>query len=221
MGIAERKQREKEKRRKAIIEAAEKVFFTKGIDPATMDDVAEEAELSKGTLYLYFKNKDDLLHAIVHRGLEILFQKFQAVAAETMPGIEKLQAIGRAYIGFFQEDRNHFDIIMHKDPSQIEISDIEDNPGIACCKEAGDRIFSLLVQVIRSGVGDGSIRPDLDPLKLSITLWGQLSGVFHLVAKKERVLKEMMGLEPEDLINYSLQLTRFCIANTTSTGGNQ
>jgi TetR/AcrR family transcriptional regulator len=50
MGITERKEREKEQRRNAIIDAAEKIFFTKGMDNSTMDDVAEEAELSKGTL---------------------------------------------------------------------------------------------------------------------------------------------------------------------------
>jgi len=222
MGIAERRQREKEKRRRAIIAAAEKVFFTKGIEPATMDDVAEEAELSKGTLYLYFKNKDDLLHAIVHRGLDILYKRFEKVARGREPGIEKLQAIGKAYIGFFQEDRNHFDIMMHKDPSRIELTDIEENPNIACCKETGDRIFSLLVQVIESGIKDGSIRPDLEPLKLSITLWGQLSGVFHLAAKKEKMLKQILGLDPEDLIHYSLELTTHCIENTAaSTGGRE
>ena len=60
MGIAERKEREKEHRRNTILDAAEEVFFSKGINLATMDEVAERAELSKGTLYLYFKNKEEL-----------------------------------------------------------------------------------------------------------------------------------------------------------------
>jgi len=50
MGIVERRQREKEQRRSAIIDAAEAVFFSKGLEIATMDDVAEEAELSKRKL---------------------------------------------------------------------------------------------------------------------------------------------------------------------------
>ena len=52
MGIAERREREREQRRNTILDAAETVFFSKGINLATMDEVAEEAELSKGTLYL-------------------------------------------------------------------------------------------------------------------------------------------------------------------------
>ena len=50
LGVAERKEREKERRREDIVNAAAKVFFNKGVDHATMDDVAEAAELSKATL---------------------------------------------------------------------------------------------------------------------------------------------------------------------------
>ena len=60
MGIRERKEREKERRRQQITVAAKKVFSDKGFNRATMDDIANEAELSPGTLYLYFKNKEEL-----------------------------------------------------------------------------------------------------------------------------------------------------------------
>lgn len=60
MGIQERKQRERERRRQQIIVAAKRVFSEKGFSRATMEDIANEAELSPGTLYLYFKNKDEL-----------------------------------------------------------------------------------------------------------------------------------------------------------------
>ena len=60
MGIQERKERERERRRQQIIVAAKKVFSEKGFNKATMDDIAGEAELSPGTLYLYFKNKEEL-----------------------------------------------------------------------------------------------------------------------------------------------------------------
>ena len=57
MGVAERRQREKEERRSCIVAAAEAVFLEKGLDVATMDEIAARAEVSKGTLYLYFKEK--------------------------------------------------------------------------------------------------------------------------------------------------------------------
>ena len=60
MGTHERKEREKEHRREEILAAAQAVFFEKGLQNSTMDEIAERAELSKGTLYLYYKSKEDL-----------------------------------------------------------------------------------------------------------------------------------------------------------------
>ena len=77
MGINERKEREKEHRREEIISSAEKVFFEKGLQTATMDEIAERAELGKSTLYLYYKSKEDLYLAVLLRGTEILLQKFE------------------------------------------------------------------------------------------------------------------------------------------------
>lgn len=60
MGIAERRQREKELRREAIIKAATEIFKKKGLTASTMEEIASRAELSKATLYLYFTNKEEL-----------------------------------------------------------------------------------------------------------------------------------------------------------------
>lgn len=60
MSVVSRRQREKEQRRKDIIAAAEKLFFKKGYDNVSMNDIAKEVELSKATLYLYFDNKEAL-----------------------------------------------------------------------------------------------------------------------------------------------------------------
>lgn len=65
-----RKEREKEARRTQILDAAARVFSNKSYLEATLDEVAAEAELAKGTLYLYFKNKQDLFVSLMHRGHE-------------------------------------------------------------------------------------------------------------------------------------------------------
>ena len=65
MTIAERKEREKEQRRMQIISAAEKLFFQSGYDQVSMEEIAREAELSKGTIFFYFKNKEALFITIV------------------------------------------------------------------------------------------------------------------------------------------------------------
>ena len=79
MGIEERKEREKEQRRKQIIDAAEEVFAAKGFSGATMENIAEKAELSPATLYLYFKNKDELYASLNRKMLGVLIEKMEDV----------------------------------------------------------------------------------------------------------------------------------------------
>ena len=77
MGIAERKQREKEQRRQHILQVAETIFLEKGINSSTMDEIAAVCELSKGTLYLYFKSKEELFLDICPKQ-KFLLHKIQA-----------------------------------------------------------------------------------------------------------------------------------------------
>jgi AcrR family transcriptional regulator len=91
MGIAERRERGKAQRRLDIVRAAEKVFLSKGYDDATMDEIAEEAELSKGTLYLYFKGKEDVHAQIVAKGMDVLFGLLKQVVDPQSNGMSKLQ----------------------------------------------------------------------------------------------------------------------------------
>ena len=118
MGIAERKEREKGQRRNDIVNAAEKVFFSKGIDSATMDEIAEKAELSKGTLYLYFKSKEELLFAVDLRAIKILLSMFEQAVTPEKSTIDNLLEIGRAYVRFSREYEDYFKTLLHFEGSE-------------------------------------------------------------------------------------------------------
>ena len=79
-----------EERKDQILNAAEEVFNQKGLDNARMDDIAEETGLSKGTLYLYFKSKDDLIAAILDRIFQREFREFENVDLSTMSATDAL-----------------------------------------------------------------------------------------------------------------------------------
>lgn len=83
-----------------ILDAAERLYFGKGIDTTTMDEVAEAAELSKGTLYLYFKNKDDLSHGIYLRGLTALKSFFRRRSTARRAGSRRCVRSGRPISAF-------------------------------------------------------------------------------------------------------------------------
>ena len=111
MGIAERKEREKQQRRLGIISAAESVFFSQGYENSTMEDVAKRVELSKGTLYLYFTSKDELLLAIVRKSISKLQNLFIEHTSKEENGLCKIRAVGEAFIRFFFEYRDYYNIM--------------------------------------------------------------------------------------------------------------
>jgi AcrR family transcriptional regulator len=79
-----------DERKVQIIKAAEDVFSKKGFDEARMDDIAEETGLSKGTLYLYFKSKDELIIAILDRIFQREFQAFGNIDLSTISAAESV-----------------------------------------------------------------------------------------------------------------------------------
>ena len=105
MGIQERKQRERERRRQQIIVAAKRVFSERGFSKTTMEDIAREAELSPGTLYLYFKNKDELYASLSLRILQYMNIRLEDVKKETdSEPAQKIASIKEALYDVYQFD---------------------------------------------------------------------------------------------------------------------
>jgi len=205
VGIAERKEREKEQRKNDIIDAAERVFFNKGHENATMDDVAEEAELSKGTLYLYFKNKEDLYLAIHLRGNKILHALFEKAFKQQETGLEKTKAIGQAYVEFYKNYPDYFNALIYYESREINFTD--KNSVATECLVEGKATLEMLINALSIGIQDGSIRPDIDPVKTAISLWGQTTGIVQIAALKEKIiLLPHFSLKAEEVIEYSFDL---------------
>ena len=105
MGITERKMREKEQRKKEILDAAESLFFSREYDDVPMEEIASIAELNKATIYLYFVNKEALFSAIVLRGIRILNKMYQECTETEVPGVTKIALLEETYYQFTRQYR--------------------------------------------------------------------------------------------------------------------
>lgn len=187
MGITERRQREKEQRSQDIIDAAEKVFFSKGYEKATMDEVAEEAELSKGTLYLYFKTKEDLYLAIALRGNAILRHLALQAIQDKQTGLDKIIAMTEAYFDFYNRYRNYFDAMHHLDTTELTQEQMQQRHEAF---QRSEGALLLLSDIVAEGIKDGSIRPDINPQKQALLIWGQSLGVVQILIYKGCLIEE-------------------------------
>ena len=199
--IAERRQEEKERRRADIIDATEAVAAVVGWDAMTMDQVARKARLSRALLYVYFKDKTDLLFGLCERALATLTQRFSEAISRQKLGLDQLTAIGRAYIAFSQEFPVYFEVMARCELLSPEPT-ADSNEGAAMLK--GDACRNLMVEVIETGIRDGSIRADVgDPKIVSTALWGFMHGVLQLASTKANHLAHD-GIATRDLVEHAL-----------------
>lgn len=191
---AARRERRKVERREAILDAAALVFGDKGAHAATMDDVAEAAEVSKGTLYLYFPSKDELIVALAHRPLDVVLVRFDEMSGEGLDGLTLLKRL----VADHQETT-------HEHAAQLRVA-----IGSLCTaanlqgatpeaqRDYGDRVRRLrghYLAAIQRGMADGSIRPDIDPEEVGAALWAGMFGASFIRMNADRY-EATMGDEP-------------------------
>lgn len=184
MGISDRRQREKEQRRTEILDAAERLFFTKSYEEVSMDEIARDVELNKATLYLYFENKEALYAAIVLRGIAILKEKFSECLAKDAPGIVKVALMGQTYHRFAGEYPEYLRMIHFYGSERFS----KENP---CTAEIGTGYGAcrmVLRDAIREGIKDGTIRSDIDPFLSSMYVMIAFMGILSMEDKWKQVI---------------------------------
>ena len=204
MSIIERRERDKQQKKNHIIDAAERLFFKKGYTNASMDEVAEEAEYSKGALYLYFKDKEDLYLAINSRGLLILKDLFEKALQQGKNGLNKARKIGEAYFHFSQEYPNYYNAMHYYECTQINFKIRETSA--QQCEETGQQVLGIVAKAIQTGIDDGTIRNDLDPMNTATVLWAHSTGMISIMSIRGEHLKEQHNLNVENVMKLSFEM---------------
>jgi AcrR family transcriptional regulator len=198
MGILERKERERERRRQQIIVAAKKVFSEKGFNKATMDDIAGEAELSPGTLYLYFKNKEELYASLSLRILHYLHIRVEHVAkSQDLGPIEKLDAMIDAMYDVYE-----FDPLVIINMFHLQSSETLRNLSPDLLEEIEDlsrKSIGGISLIFKEGIKSGEF-VDIHPMALSDIFWSLFSGVVLWTTSKRIINTE------KDFLKQTLDL---------------
>jgi AcrR family transcriptional regulator len=204
--IAERREEEKERRRGEFLDAAESLYAKDGWEAVTMDQVARTARLSRALVYIYFRDKDDLLFAIGERAMKLLYQRFTAALEAPGTGRDKVDAIGRAYMGYALEFKHFFDFCSRFQSREMNAAA---SPNEEACHQAGDAVMDVVVQAIQIGVADGSISPALarEPRLLGFSLWAFTHGIVQIAISKASELARQ-GMAAQTFSDYAFDLVR-------------
>ncbi len=205
MGAKERKEKEMLIRKSDIIDAAERIFFKKGIQGSTMDEVAKEAEFSKRTIYVYFQSKEQIYYEIMLRAFKTLnnMMKVALTSHILATGIEKIKIMGEIFIEFSKSQPNYFKAIVDYENQESDFN-THHKVIIECYKE-GEKSLDILKEILKQGIAEGTILENININHTTIILWSSISGIFNNIVKKESYLTHYYNLQGCQLIEDAFE----------------
>jgi len=223
MSVSEWKAREKEQRRNDIIDAAQKLFFSKGYENVSMDDIAKEIKLNKATLYRYFMSKEALFFTVVLRGVTVNYEMLLVSVNNAGTGLERLAAIGNVSFDFAKQYPDYHRLISYYFSGRFDLCKMVDSDDTAMLPtRTGERnwvklsettdsevvreisrlrwgMFETMRSAVQVGMGDGTIRPGMNPGELAVLI-SIISGSLVTISPDYKSALELMGIDQEQFI---------------------
>lgn len=153
MGTKERRERERENLRRAILDAARDLFVSEGFDAVSMRRIASVIEYSPTAIYLYFADKDAILEALAEEGFHLLSERLEQQTQHLSDPIERLRLGGRVYLRFAQEQPNYYTIMFELRANALAKHEAQDNPA----ETAAHRAFGFIVHGVVAAIAQGKI----------------------------------------------------------------
>lgn len=173
-------------KREAILRAAIKVFARKGFFNSKVADIAGEAGIADGTVYLYFKNKDDILHSIFGRAMAEFISEGKKELAELEDPAEKLHRVAELHLERLSADRDLAIVFQVELRGSIKFMQEFSAAGFA-------EYLDIIIKTIEDGQKTGVFRNDLKPVVCAKILYGALDEMVTnwILSKKSYPLAPM------------------------------
>lgn len=173
MGTLERKAKEKEELKFLILDAAKKLFVEKGILQTTIRNIASKIDYSVGTVYVYYKDKNDILYDLHTQGFTQLGAAMRVLNSVT-DSMERLKAMGRVYLQFAIENPDMYDLMFSMKAPMNFLDSIQQEDW-----NEGKGTFDFLKITVKQCMQDGHFKGhQLEPL--SFAIWSTVHGMASL-----------------------------------------
>jgi len=160
MGISERREREKIIRRKAILDCTKDLILEQGVERVSMENIADKAELSKATVYLYFSSKDELLNEICEEAAKLFCEHLESFHKANLRGMVALRYLWKGYVDLFGSSNEMIIVFQVRSYlnswlSAVSLEGQKQSPHI-------DEILLAIKSLINQCKEEGVFAPDLD-----------------------------------------------------------
>ncbi len=195
-----RKEAAKEAKYVAILDAAEAVLQKDGLEGLSINKVAKEAKIAKGTVYLYFESKEEIIGGLTIRARLTLLEYFKTYCGKQDDPIEKIKQIFWADYYFFKEKYSFHQLVTF----------YEQNTGL---KESGDlaqashNISVFIKDIIDEAKTKKVIRQDVDGNIQGFVFWGITVGILQIIETKGEQLEAYLGKSEKEFYTYFVNTT--------------
>ncbi len=168
MGSKQRRAREKEGLREEILDAARTLFVKEGYESVSIRKIADKVEYAPGTIYLYFRDKAEILDRICEETFAKLITRMEAIKSDSSAPLDKLRRGLRTYIQFGLDNPNHYIVTFIQAKMNCEAKSVFETTGL--------QAFSCLRQGVQECVDSGELVSN-DADELAQTLWAGIHGL--------------------------------------------
>lgn len=190
MGIADRKQREKEELRRKILQAAMDIYTSSGYDAVTLRKIAKKIEYSPTTIYLYYKDKDALFLAIQEEGFRHMNRANREAVAEEHP-VKRLRLLGETYIRFGLKNPELYEVMfILQGPMKVVFENHQEWTD-------GQQTYGALRGTVAACI-DGGFFKAQDPDLVSLAFWANVHGMVSLAIRTR--LEQLPAEHLEDIL---------------------
>ena len=181
--MGRRKKEPRSAHREKIAAAASVLFMEKGIAATSMDDIAKAAGYSKATLYVYFKNKEEITGILVLDSMKKLYGYISSALEQQETTRTKYDLICNGLVRYQEEFPFYFKMVLDKININFESQDYL--PEEKETYHIGEKINGKLKDFLISGIEKGDLRDNLEIMPAIFNFWGMLSGIIQLATNKE------------------------------------
>ena len=207
MSVRERKERERLARRETILAAAALVFAAHGVDGATVEMVARQAEVAVGTIYLYFSSRDDLFVSLMAERIGGLRARYLEIHARNLEPLDELRAIGGAYFDYLRESRGLFlaQLSVTFSKLSLRLSRAEKLAHFEQVRRLGRECFDLYRGSVKRWLSvTGARTSSADATRVATVIWAALNGAF-LLMDDVKIFRDITGLEVSRLLEETFE----------------
>ena len=190
--------------REKIAAAASVLFMEKGITATSMDDIAKAAGYSKATLYVYFKNKEEITGILVLDSMKKLYGYISSALEQQETTKTTYDLICNGLVQYQEEFPFYLKMVLDKININFENQDYL--PEEKETYQIGEKINGKIKEFLISGIEKGDLRSNLEIMPVIFNFWGMLSGIIQLANNKEEYIQSLMGLSKNQFLEYGFDM---------------